>query len=236
MALDKVLPRVFVALFAGGVSTAVSAQTVVPVHEEPHHHLVFEDSLFRILDVRIPPGDTTGFHLHDAPMAYVSISPASVDAQALDGRWATASGDTIPLMPIGAVSWDEGYADTPKVHRVANIDDRLFRLIGVVNRGPGDPDTGGRRLGSAGPVEAEGHFFRSAHRTMGKDATLAWKAYSRPVIGVLVSDGELEITSKAGKRDQRDGIGAFVVLTAGEDFTLRNRSPHRITLAFVEVR
>lgn len=236
MALDRVFRRILPALFVGGMPVSVSAQSAVPVHQEPRHHLVLEDSLFRILDVRIPPGDTTEFHVHDAPMAFVSISPALVDAQALGGTWATAQDDTIQRAPIGAVSWDETYARAPLAHRVTNIDDRLFRLIGIVHRGSGDPSVGDGKLGSAGPVEAEGRWFRSTHRTVKGNAALAWEAESRPVIAVLASDGKLMITSGAGKVAEKDGIGSFVVLTAGEAFTLRNPTPDDVKLAFVELR
>lgn len=236
MVLDTVLQRVFVVLIAGGMPAAASAQNVVPVQEEPHHHLVLEDSLLRILDVRIAPGDTTGFHRHAAPIAFVVISPASVDAQPLGGRWATASGDTSPRLPVGTVRWDETYADAPLVHRVTDTDDRPFRLIAIVNRGSGDSHAGGGELGTAGPVEAEGRWFRSAHHTIKGGASLAWTAYRRPVVAVLVSDGRLVISSGDGTTDQRQGIGAFFVLAAGKAFTLRNRNPDDVRLAFVELR
>lgn len=236
MVLDTALQRMFVVLIAGGVPAVASAQNVVPVQEEPHHRLVLEDSLLRVLDVRIAPGDTTGFHLHAAPIAFVSISPASVDAQPLGGRWATASGDTSPRVPIGTVRWNETYADAPLAHRVTNTDDQLFRLIAVVHRGSGDPNADGGELGSAGPAEAEGRWFRSAHRTIRRGAALAWAAYRRPVVAVLVSDGKLTISSTDGTADQREGIGAFVVLAAGEALTLRSRSRDGVTLAFVELR
>lgn len=236
MAIDKVFRQTLSALFVGAVPVSVSAQSVVPTHQEPRHHLALEDSLFRILDVRIPPGDTTEFHLHDAPIAFVSISPASVDAQALNGRWAIERGDTIPRTPIGAVSWDETYSDAPLAHRVTNTDDHLFRLIGIAHRGSGDPSEGDGRLGNAGPVEAEGRWFRSTHRTMKGDAVLAWAANGRPVIAVLVSDGKLMISSGAGRVDEEEGIGSFVVLAAGEAITLHNPNPDDIRLAFVELR
>jgi len=43
----------------------MSAQTAVPVYEEPRHRLVLTHQLVRVMDVRIAPGDTTLFHIHD---------------------------------------------------------------------------------------------------------------------------------------------------------------------------
>jgi hypothetical protein len=39
----------------------------VPVHEEPRHHLVFQNKEIRILNVLVPPGDTTQYHIHTTP-------------------------------------------------------------------------------------------------------------------------------------------------------------------------
>lgn len=116
---------------------------------------------------------------------------------------------------------------------MTDTDNHLFRLIGVVHRGPGDPSAGGGQLGSAGPAEAEGRWFRSAHRAIEGDGALAWKSHGRPVVAVLVTDGRLMISSGDGTADEREGIGAFAVLAAGEAFTLRNPGPDPVKLAFV---
>lgn len=82
------------------------AQSPVPVHREPRHRLVWEEGPVRVLDVRIAPGDTTLFHIHDMPMLYVRVA-------------------------------DTSYALRPVTHRVTNVGTTPFRLIGIMNAGPG---------------------------------------------------------------------------------------------------
>jgi hypothetical protein len=45
----------------------------VRIDEEPRHRLVYQNHYTRVFDVVIPPGDTTRFHVHAAPMTGVVI-------------------------------------------------------------------------------------------------------------------------------------------------------------------
>ena len=54
------------------LTAAVAAQ--VPVNNEPHHRTVFENADFRILDVRVSPGESTADHRHDHDIASVSMN------------------------------------------------------------------------------------------------------------------------------------------------------------------
>lgn len=211
----------------------LTAQDAVPAHEEARHHLVLDDERFRILDIRIPPGDTTDFHLHDVPIAYVAISPAAVGTQRMGAPWSTAARSATPEMGIGRVTWNESYLASPVVHRVTNADDHPFRLIGVVNRGAGDPAPDPAALGVAGPASASSRWYRTATLTVEGGASIEWTAHPRPVIAVLVSDGSVSL---ATGEITAAGIGGFVVLDAGETHTLQVVAGDRVTLALLEVR
>jgi len=50
-------------LFAVGIPVQCR-QTIVPVNKEPRHATKFENELVRILDIEIPPRDSTLFHEH----------------------------------------------------------------------------------------------------------------------------------------------------------------------------
>jgi len=54
------------------------APVAVPVANEPHHHLVFENSYVRVFRVSVPAHDATLLHQHDLPYVYVSLGPANV--------------------------------------------------------------------------------------------------------------------------------------------------------------
>lgn len=233
---QKHLALTVLALAMGIPPAPLAAQDVVPAHEEPRHHLVLDDARFRVLDVRIPPGDTTAFHLHDVPIAYVRIAPATVNAQVLGEPWAEAPRDSASPQSTVLVSWTETYTEEPLIHRVANADDHLFRLIAVLNRGSGDPTSDSDGLGTAGPVEGASRWFRNARLAIASNEEVHWAAHRRPVVAVLVSDGVVAVTSDGAWSEVREGVGAFFVLDAGVTATLENRSPDRASLVFVEVR
>lgn len=77
------MKKVLVATWVLVVPITLAAQTIVPVHEEPRHRVVLETAGFRVLDIQIPPGDTTLFHRHSTPIAYVSIGVSPVNIQPL---------------------------------------------------------------------------------------------------------------------------------------------------------
>src|SRR5215510_5426519 len=94
-------PSRFAALFILVGSAMVSAQ--IPVTKEPHHRVVFENSQFRILDVNVPPGETTLDHSHDRDLVTVSMSNgAETRAQAAGQSWANR-----PRRPIGDIETTE---------------------------------------------------------------------------------------------------------------------------------
>jgi len=56
---------------------------VMPVYQEPHHRQLFQHGSIRIIDLQIPPGDTSWFHMHDAPVFYLTTADAQTRTQIL---------------------------------------------------------------------------------------------------------------------------------------------------------
>ena len=76
-------PCVFAAIFLAAVSLPAQTSTLtsdpaIPMREESHHHLIFQNSYVNIFFVEIPPHETTLPHHHDLP--YVSVPPGGADA------------------------------------------------------------------------------------------------------------------------------------------------------------
>src|SRR5687767_9426223 len=152
-------------------SGAGQEDKVVPVHQEPRHHLVFDSPGTRILDVQIPPGDTTLFHTHSDPILYVTMSTSQTRSQSIGAEWsgtgaaaAAAPASTTPprvapSSPPGRMMSTTSYADKPQTHRVNNIGSSLFRLIGITNSSPGDPSATPSADFSAKP-ELDNRWFR----------------------------------------------------------------------------
>jgi len=212
----------------------LAAETVVPVHEEPRHRLVHEGPGLRVLDVEIAPGDTTLFHRHDAPIAYVYISPTPTKMQVLGQDWGSTSPSTAPA--IGSVLFNETYAAAPVEHRVTNPGEVAFRLIAVLNRGPGQANGSDESLVGTDPIEASGRWFRSAHHTLTGQATWDWEGTSRPVVVVQVSAGAVVFQPGTGPSSNLQSPGNFIVLQPEDRAQFRNPGHELVTLAIVEVR
>ena len=87
------------------------------MYQEPRHRLVFQSPLVRVLDVRLPPGDTTAYHIHAARMVGVAVQGPRV--------WSQAPG--APPGPIATPEaapyvFDNWSQTLPYTHRVANVD------------------------------------------------------------------------------------------------------------------
>ena len=63
----------------------------VPLAGEPRHIPVFRDGPVSILDVRLPPNDTSLYHVHDGATLYVPIAVQPADALTAPGKKARAS-------------------------------------------------------------------------------------------------------------------------------------------------
>ena len=97
----------------------------VPVHWEPHHHLVLENQYVRVLDVVLAPGESTAFHTHSNDNFAVRLGEALGQRQNMGEEWAPPS-----QVKNGEVSFTDG-AKKPYTHRVKNVGKTTFHVIDV---------------------------------------------------------------------------------------------------------
>ncbi len=82
----KTVSVAFLAIALSLITFPLRAQApAILTAEEPHHHLVLENSYVRALRVSIPTGDATLLHEHGVPYVYVSLGPADF-ANAVAGK------------------------------------------------------------------------------------------------------------------------------------------------------
>lgn len=60
---------------------------IMPVHQEPHHRQVFQHGPMRIIDLQIPPGDMSWFHMHEWPVFYLTVADSQTRTQILGQDW-----------------------------------------------------------------------------------------------------------------------------------------------------
>ena len=117
------MTRYFIFLPIFLLSLISSAQVLVS--QEPRHHNVFENSFVRVLDVRVPPGDTTQFHKHQTPSVFIVLHPVKTGSEVImEETKATA------LAKDATISF-EGFYTTPRIHRVWNEDSSEFHVMDI---------------------------------------------------------------------------------------------------------
>lgn len=110
------------AIVAVAGSLAV-AQTVVPVHEEPHHTPVFENPWVRVLDVRFQAGVESLYHRHALHNVAIRITGGTTRADPVGG-------EGVPrYSPTGSVVFHS--ASPPYVHRVVNVGTAPVHIVDV---------------------------------------------------------------------------------------------------------
>jgi hypothetical protein len=239
--LERRRGRTYELRMPSGVIGRDQDDRVVPVHEEPRHRQVFETTGTRVLDIRIPPGDTTLFHTHSDPVLYVTMSTSRTRGQNLGGAWsgpafspdgATAgraparatSAARAPIVatdPPGRMMSTTSYAETPQTHRVNNVGDSLFRLIGITNSSAGDAGEEPSADFDINP-EISNRWFRGYRVVLNKRESVEHR-HANPV-AVVLADGMaiVDAETSAGRVSvSADRPGFVTFVEGGARHTLR---------------
>jgi hypothetical protein len=105
----------------------------VPVEREPRHHVVFEDAAVRVIDARLPVGDTTLYHTHVADNVPVVIRGGSMTVQRV--------GEAV--QPASPRTGDASFARGGYTHQIVNIGSEPLQFLDVEVHAPvptGAPD------------------------------------------------------------------------------------------------
>jgi hypothetical protein len=104
----------------------ISLQLLSQVHvrEEPRHHPVFQNQYVRILDVIIPPGDTSMFHIHATPSLFLIFNSRDVTSQVKGKEW-------IRDYSVAGKTWYRSFINDTLIHRVSNQDSLPFHATDI---------------------------------------------------------------------------------------------------------
>ncbi|MDJ0852083.1 MAG: hypothetical protein QNK04_27250 [Myxococcota bacterium] len=122
------------ALLVGGIAGyAVAAENLLekylPLSAAPEHHrVILENDTVRVLDVRIPPGDTVPAHQHDLPSIFITLSPADLVLRSLSGENVRDVRRTRDAHAEPQVEWRDP-APAPRI--VSNIDTVELRALRI---------------------------------------------------------------------------------------------------------
>jgi hypothetical protein len=200
--------------------------TVIDVRNEPHHHLVFENSLVRILEVTIEPGTSTVFHRHSHDNFAVYLNDASTASQ-YEGK---PMPDSAPHV-AGSVTFSAADAQ-PYVHRVVNTGPSAVHVLDVEIKLPMDHRTG--TANTLAPVAIDNDRIRAY------TISLAPQQPSAPIQlgpGVLVVMPGVAVEQTGGGKTERVGVdGPRWRWRPAGSYVLRNRSGTTALAVEVEIK
>lgn len=116
---------VWAALIALLTAGATRAQTPVPVEQEPHHHVVWQNESVEVIHVVLPPGESTLFHTHSRDRIAVDLTSTTLSLQKLNEPEEPPE----PSIP-GDIS-ARANADAPYTHRLRNLGPKTYETIDV---------------------------------------------------------------------------------------------------------
>jgi quercetin dioxygenase-like cupin family protein len=154
----------------------------VPLSKEPRHRVTFENAQLRILDVNIPPGETSLDHRHEFDIATVAMTSG---AETREQAAAQPQGPVRPSRSLGDVNVAE-YTGKPASHTIANVGSIPYQLFAVENlRAKGWSPTPALS-GAATTLTSESRAFRIYDVRLSNTSSATMHTHAVPTIAVLV--------------------------------------------------
>ena len=205
-------------------TAAVAAQ--VQVSKEPRHKKVLENKYIRLLDVRIPPGDTTLFHIHSTPSLFLHFTNTVVCSQEKGKTWEKSKNK-------------EGEADYVSfknetwVHRVSNCDTIPFHVTVIEILSPYKTTTHPKPLPFAVLFENEKAFaYRFSSSSLNKQLISG----RGPMVAELIAGDEVIYYDTMKKKSIKIKTGKFLYIKPGSSFYFSAKGDDEINMVLFEIK
>jgi hypothetical protein len=200
----------------------------IPVSEEPRHHKILENDHLRLLDVHIPPGDTSMIHIHETPSVFVVINNVKTGSQVISEEDHSKS----PIPHFGNI-WFEGFYEKPRIHRVWNSDSAEFHVMDIEL-------TNKNYVTIEGPVKQAPFTFlfdekpvRAYRLDLQPAANISILPDKADILMILLTD--LAVSVHANEKDFHKK-GDFLYISSGASVGIKNGGHEKATFAFFELK
>lgn len=204
----------------------------VPVREEPCHRVVFENDYVRVIDVHVPPGVTTLYHIHSIPSVVVELTNSSIISQEFGQP---------PPAPRKVAPGETRYAPydvTPLTHRVTNQGTEVFHVMDIELVKPNTAD----RMNAVVPVPGlklawEKNLARSfaVQVAAGQSCDVPAGNYAHLLIGIA-GRGRAEAGADGQFTKRPIDAGEFIFLPARTSIRLTPLAKDDCTCVLLELR
>lgn len=212
------------------ILSSIESVAQVPVSKEPRHHVVFENEKVRILNVLLPPGDTTQYHVHSTPSLFITFSKTNTSWQRINEK-------PVASISVPGYIWFENLNPPHvKIHRVWNMDTSTYHIMDVELL---EKDSGF----NIKPLTIE-HvhllidtpWVRTYTIKLAKNEEVTIEGHQSSFIAVAINDAVIKLTENGIGSRSIVKPGRFYWIKANDTFAVINRGDTPANFALVEVK
>jgi hypothetical protein len=210
----------------------------VPMEKAPFHIPVFSNDYLILLNVNIPPGRNTGYHIHYADSVSVNLSPATQTNQNYGSSEVNPPGAAGEGEP-GRATFTDVTKNGPRTHKASNVGPTPFHNISFIlkNHAP-NGTTVSDRSGVSGYTQIMDNARLRAWRVVLKPgAAIGQIKQTAPGLRVYVHGGVLaEMVPGSADRGMAPNEGDFIWQDAGQTRAVKNTGTTQIEFIEFELK
>jgi hypothetical protein len=210
----------------------------VPMDKAPFHIPVFSNEYLILLNVNIPPGRNTGYHIHYADSVSVNLTPASQTNQNYGSEQVGPPGTGGDGEP-GRATFTDVTKNGPRTHKASNVGPTPFHNISFIlkDRRP-TGTTASDRSGVTGYTQIMDNARLRAWRVVLKPGETSGQiTQTAPGLRVYIHGGVLaEMVPGSADRGMAPYEGDFIWQDAGQTRTVKNTGTTAIEFVEFELK
>lgn len=214
----------FVAMLS---AASFGAMAQVQVRNEPRHHNVIENKYFRVLDVNIPPHDTTLQHIHATPSVILMFT-STVTATQLKGQ------DWVKSTSVAGSAFYRDFSKDTVIHRVSNWDNVPYHVTDIELLSAYKPQKARKPLPFMLLFDADRAFaYRVTDSSINQKINVSDRG---PMIAGLVAGDDVILHDKTHNKSIDIKPGKETYIEPGISFYLAATSDKPVNLVLFELK
>jgi len=206
--------------------TSFVLQAQVQVRNEPRHKNVIENKYFRVLDVNIPPHDTTLQHIHSTSSVILMFTN-TITAEQLKGR------DWVKGKSTAGSAFYRDFAKDTVIHKVSNWDVVPFHVTDIELLSAYEPNSSRKPLPFNVLFDNEKAF---AYRLTDSSVNKQTISNRGPIIAGLVAGDDIILYDTKSNKSIHIKPGKETYIAPGTSFYLTKTSTKEINLVLFEIK
>lgn len=204
-------------------------QAQMLVHKEPRHRPVFKNNEIRILNVLVPPGDTSLYHLHNTPSFFIRLTDTHTGSQ-VQGELPKAG-----QSKAGEIRFENLAPPINRVHRVWNADRDTFQVMDVeLLMKKITFDQKPLNLPNL-KLEIDTSRVRAYRLNLTEENSFTVKNKKHSLVLVSLNDTQAETMKNGQFFLQNLKRGSFFVIKRNQSFSIRNKSSSTKSFVLLEL-